>query len=359
MVKLGKRSNSLGERNEAPVSEVSMRTNMPSSYQNSGNLDSISANNPTQEAEDSILSNLEAQTRRTKPLADGFRPAVPGERAPLRVETVGTSLDEGDNNSPPQRDIHRPTFKQMAKRVQTMNLMRKSVGTGSSVELSSTPQQHQSPSVTSSNHGSGGESVSTSGYSRGSSQGEAAAAHRRAKTLLESIDEATEQSEVENMESHELVTDLSTDLFSADIAPQEHQEGLAYLWNQYEQDEEELLGEQAEAAIAASDRLSDENKPLLGEKRDAAAIIMERRRLAQQRRSEMRWRQIRSCFNPCKMMERILHAIFESTLVVSIPFFIIAGILFYHVGNPELDFLPGNATISWWFNFFGKSILQG
>jgi hypothetical protein len=73
-------------------------------------------------AEDSILSSLEAQTRRTKPFADGFRPAVPGERAPLGMESARTALSDDDNHPPRES---RPSFKQMARRVQTINLLRK------------------------------------------------------------------------------------------------------------------------------------------------------------------------------------------------------------------------------------------
>jgi hypothetical protein len=80
--------NGMGERN---LNEVSMREDenlngagLPSAYR--------SMNDPTKEVEDSILSNLEAQPRRTKPIADGFRSPVPGERAPLGIESVGTAL---------------------------------------------------------------------------------------------------------------------------------------------------------------------------------------------------------------------------------------------------------------------------
>jgi hypothetical protein len=41
----------------------------------------------------------------------------------------------------------------------------------------------------------------------------------------------------------------------------------------------------------------------------------------------------------------------------AIPLFIVAWILYYYVGNPELDFLPGSATVSWWLDFFGRQLL--
>jgi hypothetical protein len=64
-------------------------------------------------------------------------------------------------------------------------------------------------------------------------------------------------------------------------------------------------------------------------------------------------RRLVNCLNPINVIKRIFHILFHSTLVLSIPFFGIAWILFYHIGNPQLDFLPGEATISWWLNFFG------
>eukprot|EP00980_Cylindrotheca_fusiformis_P002337 scaffold543_cov119-Cylindrotheca_fusiformis.AAC.4 len=377
------------------------------------NIHASFKDDPTGEAEDAILENLEAQSRRTKPLADGFRPAVPGERPPLNVERVGSSLEDpdhrlDDDDDDDDEDAHdigspllqretRPTFKEMAKRVQTINLLRKGTSFSGGAAQQHNRNHHQrhhstgdsiisniTTATTSHDHNGGdgyanaaavlgvggGVSVtSTTYYSRGggSSHGESSAGHRRAKTLLQSIDEKNENEEEEHtagvMESHELVSDLNADLFSTDVgSPQK--DGLAYLWNQDEEDREERLLERAEAVLAAtsSDHLANENEPLLPggtpatvkQQRDAATLVMERRKLAQQRRNEMRWRQIKNCFNPFRILQRLFRAIIDSTLVVSIPFFAVAWILFYHVGNPELDFLPGNATISWWFNFFGE-----
>lgn len=300
----------MGDRNEAPMND-GQAGSMPSSYQ--------SMDNHSDQAEDLIISNLEAQSRRTQPLSDGFRPAVLGERAPLGVDSIGTALGHDGNGVPTLAREKRPSFKQMVRRVQHMNAASSMVSDSSLI-------------------------------SRGSSQGEASASHRRAKTLLASIDEKTD----EDAEAHEIFMDLKANDFTSDFILDAHHEGLDFLWNQHE--EEEMLAEE----IAASERVSSEHEPLLGgsggddEPPDALSIIAERRRLAQKRRNELRMKRCLSCLNPFRTAKRIIYILFHSTFVVSIPFFCIAWILFYHVGNPELDFMPGHATISWWLNFFGR-----
>ena len=43
--------------------------------------------------------------------------------------------------------------------------------------------------------------------------------------------------------------------------------------------------------------------------------------------------------------------------LVGIPLFIASFILYYFVGNPELDFLPGAATLAWWCDFLGRQVV--
>jgi hypothetical protein len=42
---------------------------------------------------------------------------------------------------------------------------------------------------------------------------------------------------------------------------------------------------------------------------------------------------------------------------IGIPALIISWILFYLLGNPEWDFLPGQVTLSWWLNFLGRQMV--
>jgi hypothetical protein len=80
------------------------------------------------------------------------------------------------------------------------------------------------------------------------------------------------------------------------------------------------------------------------------------------RKSRRFWRKVgrcyTECFHPLRNLQRIL-AVFESAyfLWLSLPLFATAWILYYYVGNPKLDFMPGNATISWWTNFIGRHLI--
>jgi hypothetical protein len=315
-----RKSSGMGERNETPIHEGESLSGagLHSSYQ--------STDSHTEQAEDLILFNLEAQTRRTQPIVDGFRPAVPGERAPLGVDSVGSALSDNDEAPHSPTREKRPSFKQMARRVQTMNRSMSDRSVDRSVDRSSLSQD--------------------------SSQGEAAAGHRRARTLLESIDEKPG----EDM-GHELFTDFNTDIFSADVNPNMYHEGLEFLWNQ--DMEEEILAQEQAASEG-----SPESQPLLssgggeGDQPDADFLIEQRLRLARKRRNELRMKRLANCLNPINVIKRIFHILFHSTLVLSIPFFGIAWILFYYIGNPQLDFLPGQATISWWLNFVGMFSLS-
>ncbi len=300
-------------RNEMPMREGDDADRSNKTY--------LSLDGSIEEAEDSILSNLEAQSRRTQAGSDGFRPAIPGERAPLGVDSVGSAIDSDDELPP---TLRRPTFKQMARRVQLMQKLRSN---------------------------SGDRSV----RSRTSSNDEVAVGHRRARTLLASIDEA-EKNEDANKESHQVFSNFRNDIFAGDFVPHERHEGLNFLWNKDERHPEE-----DEIALAESEgRVPGEERPLLGDNNVSldTAVVMERRRLALQRKNELRWKRLKYCLQPVVMSQRLFQILINSTFVVSIPFFFTSGFLFYFVGNPELDFLPGQATVSWWLNFFGMEQLM-
>jgi hypothetical protein len=80
------------------------------------------------------------------------------------------------------------------------------------------------------------------------------------------------------------------------------------------------------------------------------------------RHSRRFWRKVgrcyTECFHPVRNLRRIV-GVAESAyfLWLSLPLFAAAWILYYYFGNPELDFMPGNATISWWLNFLGRHLI--
>jgi hypothetical protein len=80
------------------------------------------------------------------------------------------------------------------------------------------------------------------------------------------------------------------------------------------------------------------------------------------RHSRRFWRKVARCYTECfypvRNLRRIV-GVFEAAyfLWLSLPLFASAWILYYYFGNPELDFMPGNATISWWLNFLGRHLI--
>lgn len=284
-----------------------------------------------EEAEESILSKLEAQARRTRAGSDGFRPAIPGERAPLGVESVGTAMMGGGDSNVPGANTEqqrRTSFKEMARRVQLMQKLR-----------NTTP----------------GDQTSVS------SNDEVAMGHRRAHTLLASIDEAATRGD-DGKQRHQAISDFATDIFSSDLQPPEDHQGLNFLWNEPHHPfrHATAVGEATKASQSSSVMTPSERRPLLSSNSPPppdTAVVMEMRRLAQQRQSELRWKKVKRCINPIKLIEGLFYILYSGTFMISIPCFLLSAFLFYNVGNPELDFLPGQATVSWWLNFLGRQLL--
>ena len=58
-------------------------------------------------------------------------------------------------------------------------------------------------------------------------------------------------------------------------------------------------------------------------------------------------------------MHGIWRLTFQSYITfVTVPGVILAFILYYHFGNPELDFLPGDASLSWWCLFLARQAVM-
>jgi hypothetical protein len=141
----------------------------------------------------------------------------------------------------------------------------------------------------------------------------------------------------------------------------------------------EKLFDDDDASLNSADSLnmtpsaSHENLPLIGgdallgdhddsqrQQNYGSATVQEIRRT--RRRSRRLWRKmrrvLRSCCNPVDnlmWLVRVLRAAYFFWM--SLPLFGSAWLLYYYFGNPELDFMPGTATVSWWFNFIGRHLL--
>lgn len=228
-------------------------------------------------AEAMLLEGLEERGRLTIPNGDGFRPAIEGERPPLGIEDLGNAF--GDDEEEPQVPSPRTSFRNMVHR---------------SYEQDDDPDLHDRdiqlpPPISMSNH-------------------------RRAQSLLESINESDHHKEEENNSS------------------------------------DEPFAGPAEIMV-------DESHHLLGDQIMEGYSSVPYQRLQEARRNEprRRFQNIRACLKPSSI-KGVLRIIFIPYLVWVFPLFLISMVLFYVFGNPGIDFLPGDATVSWWLNFIGRIV---
>jgi hypothetical protein len=61
--------------------------------------------------------------------------------------------------------------------------------------------------------------------------------------------------------------------------------------------------------------------------------------------------------HPWHVIQLLLQTMQHSwAVLVGLPAAIVAWVLYYYIDNPELDFLPGQASLSWWINFSSRQI---
>jgi hypothetical protein len=274
------------------------------------------------EAEATVISKIEERGNKTVPAVDGFRPAIDGERAPLGIETVGHAFDDDDPIDGRQRK--RTSFSDMARRVQYVQ------------------RAAHSRRLTSENPLNGSDF----------------AGHRRAHTLLASINEPADE-----IEGTDIVADFSTVAFGLRNEPI-NLNGLDRLFDidRHDQEENSYVSSQASENVDSTKfNVDAESLPLLNDEKTEYSSVSQRRQLARKNKAKRNWKKIRDYLNPMNIVRRFCHLLSRSFLLLAIPLFVTAWILFYPFGNPSLDFLPGAATLSWWFNFvgmFGFILLQ-
>ena len=62
--------------------------------------------------------------------------------------------------------------------------------------------------------------------------------------------------------------------------------------------------------------------------------------------------------NPLALCRWVYHVARQSyTLTVGFYFFVASWVLFYYMGNPLIEFLPGHASLAWWLNFVGRLLI--
>mmetsp|Transcript_3675 Transcript_3675/g.7531 ORF Transcript_3675/g.7531 Transcript_3675/m.7531 type:complete len:894 (-) Transcript_3675:382-3063(-) len=99
----------------------------------------------------------------------------------------------------------------------------------------------------------------------------------------------------------------------------------------------------------------EEGLPLLS----GTQILSERKLKARKLLEKNEWKIFMRMLNPTIIAQRLYHWFVHSALIVAIPLFIIAFVLFYVCGNPFTpDYIPGNVRFSWWLDFIGRQLLM-
>jgi hypothetical protein len=260
-----------------------------------------------EESEATLLSNIEKRASGNSPHGDGFQPAVFGERAPLGEASLNVAFGTRNESAAAAMD-----FKTMAQRV-----------------LSSQRSAKLKRSTSTGNNGR---------HNNG---------HRRVATLLASIDESNRDMSELNKFGGSDSMDIGDwgDLINQDVHQHIDVERRHPLSSTSIDD-----GVQTPPHYTVSESL-----PLLSstERYDGGSSAATARRRAAAIRAKKFWKNFRDCMNPIQWMRRTIYLFFHSFLVLALPCFAASWILYYYMGNPKFDFMPGKATLSWWLNFFG------
>jgi hypothetical protein len=267
-----------------------------------------------EDSEATLLSNIEKRASENSPHGDGFQPAVFGERAPLGEASLDVAFGTRAESAAAAMKGKIMDFKTMAQRVlssQRSAKLKRSTSIGSN-----------------------------SGHNNG---------HRQVATLLASINESNrDMSELNKLRvSDSMNVGDWGDLINQDV--HEH----------IEEERRHPL-----PSISIDDVVEtppphytvSETLPLLssteGYDGGSCSTATARRRAAAGPAKKF-WKNFRDCMNPIQWMRRIIYLFFHSFLVLALPCFAASWILYYYMGNPKFDFMPGKATLSWWLNFFG------
>lgn len=263
-----------------------------------------------EESEATLLSNIEKRAAGNAAHGDGFQPAVFGERAPLGEAALDVAFGSRTESAPASmQGKGKMDFKTMAQRV-----------------LSSQRSAKSKSKRDTSNDNNG---------------------HRRVATLLASIDESNRDMNELNKLRNNGSIDIGDwgDLINQDV---------------HEHIDEEQRRPQSSTSI--DDLVQppphypvSESLPLLNatERYDGGSPRTTARRRAAAGRAKQFWKNFRDCMNPIQWVRRIIYLFFHSFIVLALPCFAVSWVLYYHLRNPKFDFMPGQATLSWWLNFFG------
>lgn len=259
------------------------------------------------DSEATLLSNIEKRASGNFPHGDGFQPAVFGERAPLGEAALNVAFGRTESAPAAMQGKEKMNFKTMAQRV-----------------LNSQRSAKSKRNLSNESNG-----------------------HRRVATLLASIDESNrDMNELNKLRNDTMDIGDWGDLINQDVN---------------EHINEERRHPQSSSSIgdviqAPPHHPVSESLPLLSpmERYDGGSSTTTARRRAAAGRAKQFWKNFRKCMNPIRWIRHIIYLFFHSFLVLALPCLTVSWVSYYHLGNPDMpDFMPGEATLSWWLNFFG------
>lgn len=166
--------------------------------------------------------------------------------------------------------------------------------------------------------------------------------HRRARTLLDAIGNVKHDEDAQS----ELLLSEGNDFRD--------------FHKVIDADPNDIKDKKAEDSLNSSRRISDgenqddqmpgESLPLLGDGNGSSenTTDSELQLRARQILVKSNFKGFREMFDAVSIAKRLSHWLMHSMLLLAIPLFVIAWVLFYYCGNPKPpEFLPGKATLSW------------
>ena len=330
-----------------------------------------------EEAEEGLIRTVERRRSRVSSRSgEDWHASVDGERPPLGENVSFDKMYKVMMTSEPSHNSSVSGGEPVAAKdrlrsiVRKVNLVNKMVGTPSMTHNVNTPAggaMSSATSVSSLGSGSGSIPVSSARHRRHVSQ---------AQALLECIQETTDETASVSRKAPSTSDKSSTAIFegvgenpvttgesgfSVEATDTDRLvTGAMEIEKLFQQDDKEEEQEVLNFEDIAQDA---EGRPLLG--RDDPSYqsmsvkpsgrFLTKPRLVAHRRW-VRWRRnLKTCCHPMAILRSLRGLCFGSFAVTLglCAYFLSLG-LFYVMGNPEFDFLPGQATLAWWLNFFSR-----
>jgi len=280
-----------------------------------------------------------------------WKPATLGERPP--IPNMPTAYPPRDTSAPSKR--WRPRFADAVKRVQRMKSMRSMADVANASMQPSrytTDTGHTRGSLVfrDNSHSAGGELDNISRIA-------SIPRHRRVKSEAITVTDLL-MDDAEALEN----TFGNDDVFSSFRKPQRSWHTSTESQNTAE-DAERLMRNSTdysthgpELATHIGDQRPSEVLPLVNAPQYGSTQSLLSTEVAIQKKKPRRWKLVSGVSGLAEVLSadalmQNLRSLLAIVVCIQIPLLCAAFVLFYHLSNPELDFLPGDATVSWWCVF--------